>query len=215
MSGHMRESRRSILCAAVVVAIAVVLSSGVARAGIIVGPSLTNNDSQWQDSGLGFTATVNSTLTSFTFENQGLADIVDLVDPLGNILDSVTTPAGVSSYTATVSWSLTAGDQYYLLQTTLNNGVFANWGNQPAPSDAEIALTDTGDFSTNLVSAYFSVGGGSVTVSGTTYWADFNNITTNPAGGSATPEPASFTLVLPFAVAVLLRARRKGLVRSE
>ena len=130
MSGHMRESRRSILCAAVVVAIAVVLSSGVARAGIIVGPSLTIDDSQWQDSGLGFTATVNSTLTSFTFANQGLADTVDLVDPLGNILDSVTTPAGVFPYTATTSWSLTAGDQYYLLQTTIDNGVFANWGHQ-------------------------------------------------------------------------------------
>jgi len=188
------------------------LSSGVARAGVIGGPSLTIDDSQWQDSGLGFTATVNSTLTSFTFENQGLADTVDLVDPLGNILDSVTTPALVPSYTATVSWSLTAGDQYYLLQTTLNNGVYANW-NQAAPSDTEIALTDTGDFSTNLVSASFSIGGGSG-VSGTTFWADFNNITTNPAGGSL-PEPASFTLVLPFAVAVLLRARRKGFVRSE
>lgn len=153
---------------------------------------------------------MNSTLTLFTFANQGLADTVDLVDPLGNILDSVTTPAGVFPYTATTSWSLTAGDQYYLLQTTIDNGVFAYWG-LAAPSDTEIALTDTGDFSASLASASFSVGGGSV-VSGTTYWVDFNNITTTPAGGSL-PEPASITLVLPFAVAVLLRARRKALVR--
>jgi hypothetical protein len=109
---------------------------------------------------------------------------------------------------------LAAGAPYYLLQTTYNNALFWGWS-AAAPSDAEIALTDTGDFSlTSPASANFSWGGGS-SENGTTWWADFTNITTSPAGGSTTPEPASFTLVLPFAVAVLLRARRKGLVRNE
>jgi hypothetical protein len=211
MSKNIREVDRSILCAALVAAMAVGLSAGVAHAGVIAGPAtLTIADGGYQYSGLGFTATVNSTLTAFTFWNQGLADTVDLVTPSGTVLDSVATPSGNSPYTATVSWSLTAGASYYLLQSTVSNGLYAGW-NQAAPSDAEIALTDTGDFSSiSPASANFSFGGGGG--SGTEYWADFTNITTSPAGGS-TPEPASFTLVLPFAVAILLRARRKGFVR--
>lgn len=216
MSKTMLEVCRCRFTAALVAAtaIAVVLSAGAARAGVISGPILSSPDDGYQYSGLGFTATVSSTLTSFSFRNQGLADTVVLADPLGNILDSVATPSGNSSYTATVSWSLAAGAQYYLLQTTYNNALFWGWS-AAAPSDAEIALTDTGDFSlTSPASANFSWGGGS-SENGTTWWADFTNITTSPAGGSTTPEPASFTLVLPFAVAVLLRARRKGLVRNE
>jgi len=179
---------------------------------VISGPILSSPDNGYQYSGLGFTATVSSALTSFTFQNQGLADTLVLVDPLGNILDSVATPSGNSSYTATLSWSLAAGSQYYLLQTTYNNALFWGWS-AAAPSDAEIALTDTGDFSlTSPASANFSWGGGS-RESGTTWWADFNNITTSPAGGS-TPEPAPFTLVLPFGVAVLMRAWRRGVVRK-
>jgi hypothetical protein len=189
------------------------LSAGVAHAGVISGPSsLGVTETGYHYSGVGFTATVNSTLTAFTFWNEGSADTVDLVTPTGTVLDSVATPSGTSPYTATVSWSLTAGTSYYLLQSTMNNGLYAAW-NQAAPSDSEIALTDTGDLSQNSpAAASFSYGGGGGF--GTQYWVDFTNITTNPAGGS-TPEPASFTLVLPFAVAVLLRARRKGLVRNE
>jgi hypothetical protein len=82
-------------------------------------------------------------LTSFTFQNQDLADTVDLVDSSGNILESVNTAAGNTSEIVPVNWSLTAGTQYYLLQTTFDNGVFANWG-IAAPSDSEIALTDRG-----------------------------------------------------------------------
>jgi hypothetical protein len=181
---------------------------------VIPGPSTLGLDvTGYPYSGVGFTATVNSTLTSFTFLNQGLADTVELVTPTGAVLYSVATPAGDSLDTVAVSWSLTAGAQYYLLQSTLNNGLFDGWNTTP-PSDAEIALTDTGDFSqTSPASASFTYGGGGPY--GTQYWADFTNITTSPAGGVSTPEPASFTLVLPFAVAVFLRVRRKGLVRDE
>ena len=192
-----REAGRSRFGAALVVAIAVVLSAGAASAGVIAGPVLTSNDSGWIDSGLGFTATVNSTLISFTFQNQGLADTVVLVDPLGNILDQVATAAGVSSNTVTVNWSLTPGSNYYLLQTTANNGRWTAWG-LAAPFNAEIALTDTGDWSNNgLASANFGIGGAATTAS------------------SSVPEPASFILVLPFAAAVLFRASRKRFVRNE
>jgi hypothetical protein len=154
-----REAGRSRFGAALVVAIGVVLSAGAASASVIAGPVLNTNDSGWVDSGLGFTAIVNSTLTSFTFQNQGLADTVVLVDPLGNILDQVATAAGVFSNTVSVNWSLTAGSNYYLLQTTQNNGVFTDWG-LAAPFNADIALTDTGDWSNNgLASANFGIGG--------------------------------------------------------
>jgi hypothetical protein len=189
----------------------VMLSVSVASAGVISGPTLGNNDSGYQDSGLGFTATVDTTLTSFTFQNQGLADDIVLVDPLGNILDQVATAAGVTSDIVSVNWSLMAGSEYYLLQTTMNNGRWTDW-NLAAPFDAEIALTDTGDWSYgSLASADFVIGGGAG--NGTLYWADFNNITTG--SGGAIPEPASFTLVLPFAAAILLLARRKGAVRKQ
>jgi hypothetical protein len=187
------------------------LSASVASAGVIAGPVLDANDSGYQDSGLGFTATVDSTLTSFTFQNQGLADNVVLVDPLGTILYQVATAEGVASNTVSVNWSLTAGNQYYLLQTTMNNGRWTDW-NLAAPFDAEIALIDTGDWSDgSLASADFVIGGGDG--GGTQYWADFNNITTG--GGSPIPEPGSLTLVLPFAAAVLFLVRRRRFGRNE
>jgi hypothetical protein len=179
-----------------------VLGASAARADVIVGPTLATPES-YPFSGLGFVANVNATLTSFTFENQGLADAVDLVDPLGNILDSISIPSGTPSDTVAVSWFLQAGSHYYLLQTTAANGLYSPWG-QAAPSDNEITLTDTGDFSTSPVSANFTYGGGGPNP-GTAYWADFNSITTV---ASSAPEPASFLLVLPFAAAMFLRKRQ-------
>jgi len=98
---------------------------------------------------------------------------------------------------------LTAGQQYYLLQTTWSNEIYIEWGAAP-PSDSEIAITDTGDLS-NGSTASGSFNYGSSKGNGTYFWADFQNITTTDASA---PEPASFILVLPFAAAVLLRARR-------
>ena len=182
--------------------VAGVLGACAARADVIVGPTLTTPEG-YTFTGVGFTANVYATLTSFTFENQGLADSVDLVDPLGNILDSVSIPAGFDSDVVTgINWTLTAGAQYYLLQSTASNGLYTNWG-QAAPSDTQITMTDTGDFATTPVSANFTYGGGGPN-SGTAYWADFNDITTVSASG---PEPATFLLVLPFGAALLLRKR--------
>jgi hypothetical protein len=204
-----RDLRKSRICQALVAVIIGVLSASSAHASVISGPALTQNDSGWVYSGVGFTATVSSILTSFTFQNQGAADTVILVDPLGNILHSVGTPASTPSDTVSVSWALTAGLQYYLLQSTVSNSKYAFW-ELAAPSDAEIALTDTGDFSSVVNSSGFGIGGGAG--SGTVFWAAFNNITTNGTGSSV-PEPASFGLVLLAAVAIVWRARREGLIR--
>jgi hypothetical protein len=174
-----------------------------AQASIIAGPSPINTFEGYNFSGIGFVANLNSDLTSFTFENQGAADTVDLVDSLGDVLDSVAIPSGTPSDVVGVNWFLAAGTQYYLLQTTPSNGLYTFWG-QAAPADTEITMTDTGVFSTSLVSAAFSFGGGGPN-SGTTYWSDFNNITTAQVSA---PEPASFLLVLPFAAAMFLRKRQ-------
>lgn len=198
------------LIQALVAGIVGVLSASAAHASVISGPALTTNDGGYLYSGVGFTATVSTALTSFTFKNQGAADTVILVDPLGNILDSVGTPASTPSDTVSVNWALTAGHQYYLLQSTASNSLYGAWGLAP-PSDAEIAMTDTGVFSlTSRVSADFDYGGGGG--AGDVYWTAFNNITTGP---SSVPEPASLTLLLAGALAILWRARRKGLIRLD
>ena len=176
----------------------VAFSAGAARADVIAGPPLTQDDSGYAVSGIGLMPEVNTTLTSFTFENQGLADVIDLVDASGDILHSVVTPAGTPSDTIAVNWALMAGVQYYLLQTTYDNALFAAWGMLTECTD--ICLTDTGVFSStfSLDIASFS--------QGSAYWADFNNITT--ASSSGVPEPASSLLLLPAALVILLRAQR-------
>jgi len=185
------------------------LSVGPVLADTIVGPPLNQDSSGYQYSGLGFTANVNSTLTGFTLQNQGLADEVVLVDPLGNILDSVPIPAMTPSDTVSgLNWSLTKGDQYYLLQSTSSNSLFTDWG-KPALSDTQITLTDTGDFSYVIQSADFVLGGGAG--DGTETWAAFNNIAT-VSGVSSVPEPGYFALMFPAAIAIIWRAkgRRKN-----
>jgi hypothetical protein len=198
----MSKYRTKLKNPALVALVAGVLGACAARADVIVGPTLSTPEG-YAYSGVGFTANVLTLLTSFTFENEGAADVVDLVDPLGNILDSVSIPAGFDSDVVTgINWVLAPGTQYYLLQTTQGNGLYTNWG-LAAPSDTQITMTNTGDFSSSPVSANFSYGGGGPN-SGTAYWADFNNITTINANS---PEPATFFLVLPLGAALLLRKR--------
>lgn len=60
-------------------------------------------------------------------------------------------------------------------------------------------MTDTGIFSFSPVSSSFGI-------TGTGYWAAFNNIATGQGG--VVPEPGSFLLCLPFGI-VALFARRK------
>jgi hypothetical protein len=182
-------------------------SSSVALADTIVGPTLSTTDFDYDFSGLGFTANVAAVLTGFTFENQDQADTIELVNAAGTVLDSVATPADTPSVVISgLNWSLSTGVQYYLLQSTSANSLYMNYNLTP-PSDTQITLTNTGDFSfTSPASINFSIGGsGSGSSSGNDYWAAFNDITTE----TATPEPASVLLILPVALAMFLITRRK------
>jgi hypothetical protein len=170
--------------------------SGQAIGGVITGPSLTNAVSGYPNVGLEITALQDSTLTSFTFQNQGQADTIELTNTsLSTVYDSTTTPAGNTSYTASVSWALTAGTTYLLVDSTMNNALFADYSAFPT-SDAEISV----------VQGYFAPYFGPTT----SYWGSFNNLTTTTA--SAVPEPSSLALggiagIVGLGVAMARRSR--------
>src|SRR5262245_46904287 len=113
-----RESgMRSKLAGSILGLALTVVTSGLAGAAIIAGPNLPGLSNGWEVTGLEFKALSDSTLTGFTFQNRGKADTVVLTDINGNILNSISTPANTTSFVASVNWSLTSGNSYWLLQT--------------------------------------------------------------------------------------------------
>jgi hypothetical protein len=169
-----------------VAAIVVATSTLHAYADSIAGPTLFMPSAGYTVSGIGFIANVNSTIDSFAFQNEGLADTVILLDSMGNVIDSISTPAGHQTENVVVDWSLMAGQQYYLLQTTKSNSYYGEWG-LAAPVDTQLSLTQTYIFaaSTNPANFYLK---------GTDIWAAFSNITTT-SDVSSTPEPSSIMLL--------------------
>jgi hypothetical protein len=148
-----------------------------ARADMITGPTLNQNVTGNTNSGIAFNALTNSTLTGFVFQNQGAADTVKLLaGDETTVLHTLSTPAANTSFTASgLSWSLTAGQSYFLVDVSLPSN--AKFGAATFPvSDTDISVT----------SGIFS----SVALTG--FWGGFNNITTTTA---AVPEPSSFALL--------------------
>lgn len=175
---------------------------GTAQAAVIPGPTLNIAGSGWSVTGLEFTALANTTLTGFTYQNQGAADTILLTDAVGNILDSVSTPSGTPSDTVSVNWSLTSGQSYFLLQTVASNELYASYG-LPLPSNSDLSVIFSGTFAYSIADAVDNANGwGS-----NQYWAAFNDITT-----SGVPEPAAWTMMLAglCALGAALRHRRSA-----
>jgi len=165
-------SRR--LFAALVVAALALPSS--ALAATMAGPTLTNNIGGWANSGMRFTALNSSTITSFTFENQGAPDTIHLKTLSGATLQTVTTPAnstpcaggsGGFCYTVNVSWPVTAGTTYNLQAVNSSNGRWVSYSSYP---------TNGTDLSVLGVSSGSSLYTG--------WWFHFTDIVT---GGGNTP----------------------------
>jgi hypothetical protein len=185
----------------VVALCAAAIAPAGAHAAVIPGPFLNDFDGGWTTAGVSFTANQNSDLTSFVFQSEGQSDTIVLADSSGTVLHSV----GSSGGTVNVNWALSAGNTYWLLQTTGSNARFTFW-NGSTPSDVDISLVSTGIFSLSVIEA---VNG--TDISGSQYWAAFNDITTS---GSAAPEPASWAMMLGGfgLVGGAMRSRRKAAV---
>jgi hypothetical protein len=180
----------------------VALGQVSARADVIAGPLLTNSGSGWVYTGLEFQALQNTTLVGFTFQNQGQADTILLTDTAGNILNSIGTPALTPSYVASVNWSLTGGNSYFLLQSVASNELYVNFG-QPLPSNSTLAITLSGTFAYTLPDAVSNAG----SWGSNEEWAAFNDITTT----SAVPEPSTWAMMLlGFAGIGFMAYRRKS-----
>ncbi len=171
-----------------------------AQALVINGPSLPNTNTGWIDNGLSITALQDTSLTSFTYNNQGLADTLRLTDTAGNILETFNMGAGSTTQVIDVSWSLLAGMTYYLIaeQNFGNNGTWNGFSSYPV-SNADIRIN-------GWVSDVFA--GGSNIASGTQYWFHFTDITTGDNVG-AVPVPAPLALI-GLGLAAIGWARRKA-----
>jgi hypothetical protein len=191
-------------------AVAGAFLAAAAHADTISGPSLSSVSSGYAYEGIAFTAQANTALTSFTWNsNPGGAYTIGLYSSTGTLLDSVSMSAQDSTaFNATVDWTLSQGDQYYLIagntgDAFANGGLFSSYGTS-LPSDDQITITNSGIFTSSLSSATSSP-------SGNTYWFGFTDITTGAPSIGATPEPSSLLLLgsgIPLAWGAIRQRRR-------
>ena len=176
---------------------------GSAQGAVIAGITPTFATTGAGASGLEFSVKRATTLTGFTFYNGGAADTIDLIDHNAaastyTVAHFVSLAAGATVRPVTVSWALTPGQDYFLVQTTRSNGKYAVF-NLPLPSNADIAITQ-GVAGRGLGPA-LTTGG-----TGNRYWNDFTDLTT----ASAVPEPAAWALLAGgFGLVGTARRRRR------
>lgn len=184
-------------------AFALVFACASAQSAVITGPALPNTSSGWAYSGIGFVANRDSVLTHFDYLSSGNANTVMFVDANGLVLHSVSIAAGPTDTDVNVSWSLSAGQHYYLIGTT-GDFRYTLFG-MPAPSNEDIRLTSTGIFSQLANPVNY-------THTGNDYWSTFTNITTSLAAADV-PEPGTlplFGVTLLAAFALVRRRARQG-----
>ncbi len=146
---------------------------------VMNGPSLPFPIGNWDDAGMQLTALMDVTLDSFVFYNQGSADTIWLMDDSFSILETLSSPAGNTSYFADVSWGLDAGQTYYLLSDQPSNGMWAPVGDGYFPVSNDHIQMDGVRRGENLY---------------TLWWFNYGSITTT-TDNSVVPEPASISLL--------------------
>jgi hypothetical protein len=130
----------------------------------ITGPTLSSTITGWPNAGLRITALKNTTLTGFVVNNQGAADTVSLTDTGGTVLQSLSTPASDTAYTASVSWTLTSGTSYDLILANGSNGMWTSYSSFPQSSTG-LEVVDTVNSTQTLEPSY---------------WFTFTSLTTCP-----------------------------------
>ncbi|MGB9349024.1 MAG: hypothetical protein WCB61_03885, partial [Pseudolabrys sp.] len=110
----------------------------------------------------------------------------------GIILNSISTPANTPSFAASVNWSLTSGNSYWLLQNTpgpplnFNSKLSFLTPSFTLPSNSDIGILFAGTFDNTIAGAVAFGAGCGVPNCGdfpTFAWAAFNNITTTAVPG--------------------------------
>jgi hypothetical protein len=167
--------------------------AGGAQALTMPGPTLTKTLIGWQYSGLSITTLQDVYLTSFVYQNQGVADTVYLEDSSSHVIGSYAYAGSDPSHLITVSWFMQAGQTYHLLSNGYSNGMVASYTAYPT-GNAEIQVN--GAWCYDLKNDY---------------WFNFNNITT-----SANPVPLpSAVLLLGSALLRLANYRRRKLASKS
>jgi hypothetical protein len=109
----------------------------------VSGPTMTGDIAGYPDSGLSFTATANTRLRSFRFNNQGSEDTIQLVrESDDSVLYQITTPPGETDYMAVVDWGLVAGETYHLISSDENNGTYTAYTSWPTV-DTDLIINST------------------------------------------------------------------------
>ncbi len=140
----------------------------------IEGPELTNNVTGHGNSGLEFTALADLTLDSFTFQNQGNADTLRLMNSDGDILYSYESPAGENSHQVNASWDLEENQTYVLYSENAYNGRWSYFSSFPVQND-HLKINGT-----RLVNGLTNI-----------FWFNFNDLQTTYTDTAPVPVPAA------------------------
>lgn len=98
---------------------------------VMTGPTLPNTTGGWANSGMQFEALTNITLTSFVYNNQGMADTIEIRSTTRGLLDTISTPAGQNAFVVQGSWDFDAGEVIRVTAAHDSNGRWVSYSSYP------------------------------------------------------------------------------------
>jgi len=176
-------------------AVCLSITTATAYADVIHGPTLTEDMWGWFPHGLQITALADVTLDSFIYNNQGLADLVELRDTGGSTLYSYAVLGGNTAELVSAGWDLTAGTTYHLVASTDYNGRWADYTAYPT-GNTELQVDGVWAASHGVTQALYD-----------DWWFDFTELTTSSS--SAVPELPPFALAALGLIPLGLKLRRR------